>query len=54
MVVFAAFLLGVMAASTGRSQSLSGDPGVAAIAPSYAADLKPGREVLPPEGPLPD
>jgi hypothetical protein len=54
MVVFAAFLLGVMAASTGRSQSLPGDPGVAAIAPSYAADLKPGREVLPPEGPLPD
>jgi len=53
-VVLAAFFLAVAAPSTCRSQSLPGDPGVGAMAPSYAAGLKPERQVLPPEGPSPE
>jgi hypothetical protein len=53
-VILAAFLLAVAASSPCRSQSLPGDPGVGATAPSYAASLKPERQVLPPDGPSPE
>jgi hypothetical protein len=54
MIVLIAFLLAVAAPSRCLSQSLPGDPGVGATAPSYAASLKPGRQVQPPEGPSPE
>jgi hypothetical protein len=49
-VVLAAFLLAIAAPSPCRSQSLPADTGVRATAPSYAAGLKPERQLLPPDG----
>jgi len=50
-VVLAALLLAFAAPSPCRSQSLPGDSGVGAAAPSYAASLKPEGPVLSPGGP---
>ena len=48
-VVLAAVLLAVAAPPACRSQGLPGDPSVGATTPSYAANLKPEHQVLPPD-----